>query len=120
MARSNRRIELVSALVTAVFLVTLVFIPASSVTSAQKRAKAQRPTRQQSTPAPSPTPKSDWDALGEPPPMPSPSPVPTKEPEVNPGDVISVNTTEVMLPVTVRDTSGRLVSNLTQHDFRVF
>jgi VWFA-related protein len=40
--------------------------------------------------------------------------------EVTPGDVISVNTTEVMIPVTVRDASGRLVSDLTRNDFRVF
>jgi VWFA-related protein len=43
-----------------------------------------------------------------------------KEQEVNPGDVISVNTSEVMLPVTVRDSSGHLVSDLTRRDFRVF
>src|SRR6185503_19174077 len=42
------------------------------------------------------------------------------EQEINPGDVISVMTTEVMLPVTVRDSNGRLVSELTRNDFRVF
>ena len=40
--------------------------------------------------------------------------------EIAPGDVISVNTTEVMLPVTVRDATGRLVNELTRQDFRVF
>jgi VWFA-related protein len=40
--------------------------------------------------------------------------------EVGPGERISVNTTEVMLPVTVRDAAGRLVTNLTRKDFRVF
>ena len=48
------------------------------------------------------------------------SPSPKVEREINPGDVISVNTTEVMLPVTVRDSNGRLVSELTRKDFRVF
>jgi len=43
-----------------------------------------------------------------------------KEEEIKPGDVISVNTSEVMLPVTVRDSSGRLVSDLTRQNFRVF
>jgi VWFA-related protein len=45
-----------------------------------------------------------------------------KEPEqeVSPGDVVSVDTTEVMFPVTVRDSNGRLVSDLTRGDFRVF
>ena len=53
----------------------------------------------------------------------SPTPTPTPkedEQEVDPGDVISVNTTEVSLPVTVRDRSGLLVNNLTRKDFRVF
>ena len=31
-----------------------------------------------------------------------------------------MNTTEILLPVTVRDRSGRLVSNLTRKDFRIF
>jgi VWFA-related protein len=42
------------------------------------------------------------------------------EQEVSPGDVVSVDTTEVMFPVTVRDSNGRLVSNLSRTDFRVF
>jgi VWFA-related protein len=53
----------------------------------------------------------------------SPTPTPTPkqdEQEIDPDDVISVNTTEVMLPVTVRDSTGVLVSNLTRKDFRVF
>jgi|ERR1043166_179480 VWFA-related protein len=55
-------------------------------------------------------------------PMPTPPPpLPTqKEQEVDPGDVISVNTTEVSLPVTVRDSGGVLVNNLTAKDFHVY
>ena len=52
-------------------------------------------------------------------PTPSPTP-PTDLQEVDPEDVISVNTTEVSLPVTVRDSAGLLVNNLTRKDFRVF
>src|SRR5438128_7929008 len=40
--------------------------------------------------------------------------------DIDADDVISVNTTEVLLPVTVRDRQGQLVSNLTRKDFRVF
>src|SRR5881296_2936904 len=42
------------------------------------------------------------------------------EQEIDPDDVISVSTTEVLLPVTVRDHSGRLVTDLTRKSFRVF
>jgi len=54
-------------------------------------------------------------------PSPSPTPSPKQdEQEIDPDDVISVNTTEILLPVTVRDRSGFLVSNLTRKDFRIF
>jgi VWFA-related protein len=51
----------------------------------------------------------------------TPTPSPNQnEQEIDPEDVISVNTTEILLPVTVRDSAGLLVSNLTRKDFRVF
>jgi len=54
-------------------------------------------------------------------PKPSPSPSATPEdPEIDPDDIISVNTSEVLLPVTVRDSTGRFVEGLTRNDFRVF
>ena len=56
-------------------------------------------------------------------PRPTPKQTPQQPPgeqEVEEGDVISVSTSEVMLPVTVRDASGRLVTELTRDDFRVF
>jgi VWFA-related protein len=53
--------------------------------------------------------------------LPTPTPQPKQdEQEIDPDDVISVNTTEVLLPVTVRDNAGFLVSNLTRKDFRIF
>jgi len=52
-------------------------------------------------------------------PTPSPQPAPDLQ-EVDPEDVISVNTAEVSLPVTVRDSAGFLVNDLTRKDFRVF
>src|SRR5882672_5071157 len=52
---------------------------------------------------------------------PAQSPTPKQEEqEIDPDDIISVNTTEVLLPVTVRDRAGFLVSDLTRTDFRVF
>ncbi len=50
-------------------------------------------------------------------------PANTPKPEdqdIDPDDVISVDTAEVLLPVTVRDSKGQLVSGLTRKDFRVF
>jgi VWFA-related protein len=52
-----------------------------------------------------------------PPPNPTPS---NEDQEIDPNDVISVNTTEVLLPVTVRNPAGLLVANLTRKDFRIF
>lgn len=40
--------------------------------------------------------------------------------EVDEGDVISVITDEVLVPVTVRDREGRLATTLTQKDFQIF
>lgn len=51
---------------------------------------------------------------------PTPTPPIAPEQEIDPDDVISVNTSEVMLPVSVRDAAGRLVINLTRKDFRIF
>ena len=52
---------------------------------------------------------------------PSAAPRPTPEgDEIDEGDVISVSTSEVMLPVTVRDAGGQLVTTLTREHFRVF
>lgn len=85
-----------------------------STVSAQKK-----PRPRAATPKPKPdTRSSGLEALGAPPPIPT---LRRKvEQEVTPGDVISVVTTEVMLPVTVRDANGTLVSQLTRNDFRVF
>ena len=49
----------------------------------------------------------------------APKPTPDGD-EIDEGDVISVSTSEVMLPVTVRDANGQLVTTLTREHFRVF
>lgn len=53
------------------------------------------------------------------PPPPKLRPAKQAQQEVDPGDVISVDTTEVLLPVTVRDQDGQIVTGLTPQDFRV-
>lgn len=107
--------------VIASFILSCCFTLVGLDVNAQNKSRSRKTTpRTQSSKAaakPTPTP-SALDALGEPPPYPSPSP--PKPEEINPGDIISVSTTEIMLPVTVRDASGRLVSDLTRNDFRVF
>jgi Ca-activated chloride channel homolog len=106
-------------LTLSIAVVCVVALQLSDTASAQTRSTGTRPTRRQTPQAkPAPKPLSDLDRLGEPPPI--PKLVTKPEPEVNPGEVISVETTEVMLPVTVRDAAGRLVSDLTRNDFRVF
>jgi VWFA-related protein len=85
-------------------------------------ANAQRRPQRTATAKPKPNtpqkPQSELDKMGPPPPIPKLKEQP--EQEVNPGDVVSVDTTEVMFPVTVRDAEGRLVNDLTRTDFRVF
>jgi Ca-activated chloride channel homolog len=109
---------LLSSVVGVTLLAILAGLPERSF--AQTRSRTTQPGRNQQSPQskPTPRPKSDLERMGEPPPIPKLKPTP--EPEVNPGEVISVQTTEVMLPVTVRDAAGRLVSDLTRKDFRVF
>lgn len=93
---------------------------AGAQTNSRKKSPARPSQRKSSVAAPSPSPTPSWlDRLGEPPPPP-PRPAPKGEEQINPGDVISVETTEVMLPVTVRDANGRLVAALTRNDFHVF
>lgn len=99
--------------------VTLLFLSSSvSRVSAQRRSPVRSTQRKPvAQPKPTPTPTA-LERLGEPPPVPKLKAQP--EQDVAPGEVISVDTTEVMLPVTVRDRSGQLVNNLTRNDFRVF
>jgi VWFA-related protein len=117
MIRTNKSRWLVILLL---LTVGALLLPHSFITSAQKRT-SPRPTKPKSArPKASPTPTpSAVDALGAPPPVPTLRQK-REEQEVTPGDVISVNTTEVMIPVTVRDSNGRLVNDLTRSDFRVF
>lgn len=113
---------LLAALLLLVGLVVLTatYPPGSFIASAQKaKSKSRSPSQRAKPPVSKPTPNA-LERLGEPPPLPSPSASPRPAEEVTPGDVISVTTTEVMLPVSVRDAEGRLATDLTRRDFRVF
>lgn len=107
-AGKNRPLILVFLFVAALALLDFHVVDAQRKTT-QKRASQPKPT---------PSPRTGLEALGEPPPVPRLKKPP--EEEVNPGDVVSVDTTEVMFPVTVRDSNGRLINDLTRTDFRVF
>jgi len=88
-----------------------------SIATAQRRSQQPKPkpAAKSSTPQ---KPKSELEQMGPPPPVPTLKKQP--EQEVSPGDVVSVDTTEVMFPVTVRDSQGRLINDLTRNDFRVY
>ncbi len=84
------------------------------VDAQRKRTTPQRAAQ----PKPTPKPRTALEQMGAPPPVPTLKKQP--EQELNPEDVVKVDTTEVMFPVSVRDDSGRLINNLTRNDFRVF
>src|ERR1700752_5382289 len=101
----------------AFLLLSLCLDDAGLISSAQK--KPQQKPKPSARPIPLVTPSpSATDALGAPPPVPTLKKQP--EQEVTPGDVISVITTEELLTVTERDSSGRLVKDLTRNDFLVY
>jgi len=101
-------------------VVAALIIQSSPVSTAQKRTPT-RPTKSKQTSTTQTPAEPTLESLGPAPPIPKLKKKPEEPPkEISAGDVISVNTTEVMIPVTVRDTSGRLVSELTRNDFRVF
>ncbi|HXM35117.1 MAG TPA: VWA domain-containing protein [Pyrinomonadaceae bacterium] len=65
-------------------------------------------------------PKAKLTQLPDAPAPPKLRPAKPAQQEIDPGDVISVDTTEVLLPVTVRDQGGQIVTGLTPKDFLVF
>src|SRR5262249_46373938 len=113
-------------LVTFIASAVALFVPfdkTSRTVYAQKKSQPTSNERRKATTTqePSPTPKaSKLDALGAPPPMPRRTPAPKASQEINRSDVITVETTEIMVPVTVRDSNGRFVTGMSRGDFRVF
>ena len=90
----------------------------ASAQRATQRRTTQKPKSTTAKPSATPVPKTELERMGPPPAIPTLKKPP--EQEVSPGDVVSVDTTEVMFPVTVRDSSGQFVKDLTRTDFRVY
>ena len=107
--RNNPNPFLLKSCIVGIFLIAAIhaFPPASP---GQKR-------KSNTQPKPSPAPNSELQHVGPPPAAPI---LQKREQDVGPSEVISVDTTEVMLPVTVRDGNGRLVADLKREDFHVF
>src|SRR6185295_16300910 len=106
------------ALAALVFLalVSSLFSPGIQAVDAQRKTQTtQKRTAQQK---PTPTPRTALEQMDAPPAVPTLKEKPVQE--LNPDDVVKVDTTEVMFPVTVRDDSGRLINDLTRNDFRVY
>jgi Ca-activated chloride channel homolog len=109
-AGKTRPLALLFLLVAVVFsLLDLQIVDAQ-----KKRTTPQRAAQ----PKPTPKPRTALEQMGAPPPVPTLKQKPIQE--LNPDDVVKVDTTEVMFPVTVRDANGLLINNLTRNDFRVF
>ena len=94
--------------------VVLSLLDLQTVDAQKKRTTPQRAAQ----PKPTPKPRTALEQMEAPPPVPKLKEKPVQE--LNPEDVVKVDTTEVMFPVTVRDGSGNLVNNLTRNDFRVY
>jgi Ca-activated chloride channel family protein len=109
LSRNNPNPFLLKSCILGIFLIAVIYAVVPANPGQKRKSNTQ--------PKPSPTPNSDLQRVGPPPAAPI---LEKREQEVGPSEVISVNTTEVMLPVTVRDRSGRLVADLKREDFRVF
>jgi hypothetical protein len=120
-------------LLAAFLLAQLLFVPAASTQNRTRPRGTQRPAR------PAQTPQPRVGAVGpyvmpsdeEPPPLPGQRPRVETQPqsdkagkqaeeEVSEDEVVRINASEVLLPVTVRDASGALVTNLGRRDFKVY
>jgi Ca-activated chloride channel family protein len=121
------------------FLLASTFIVAGH---GQDRPRSTQPAKPTPTPlvtaptqpapaaTPTPTPQTQRPAgtdriaptLGEPPPLPKlkPTPTPTPPPEIDPGDILTINADLVQLHVRVIDRYNRPIDNVPRGDFHVF
>jgi len=107
--RNNPNPFLLKPCIVGIFLIAAIYAFAPASPGQKRKSNTQ--------PKPSPAPNSELQRVGPPPAAPI---LQKREQDVGPSEVISVDTTEVMLPVTVRDGNGRLVADLKRDDFHVF
>ncbi len=116
-------------------LAGLLNTPAASTQNRTRPRGTSRPAQPAQTPQPKGAPASPYvqpSDEAEPPPPPVPKAAGTApqsqtgqaakqaEEEVDEDEVVRINASEVLLPVTVRDASGALVTDLGRKDFKVF
>jgi len=92
---------------TVILALTTLFIPLVSM-------NAQEP--KPDTPAPTP----DAQQQQQPPQQQTPPPADTNSPANANGQIIRIPVNQVIVPVTVKDSSGRLVPDLRKDEFRIF
>src|SRR5688500_17569076 len=116
-------------------LAGLTYVPAASTQRQTRPRGASRPAAPAQTPQ-QPAggafgPYVQTPADEEPPQLPSRKPTVEAQPqtgkagkqadeEIDENEVVRINASEVLLPVTVRDASGALVTNLGRRDFKVY
>ena len=138
-ARLTRR-ALAPALAALLPLAALLNVPAASTQKQTRPRDASRPAAPAQTSRPgggAPGPYVQTPADEEPPPLPSRKTdggaqpqrdgaakqagrVKRDDEEIDENEVVRINASEVLLPVTVRDASGALVTNLGRGDFKVY
>ena len=120
-------------LLAAFLFAQLLFAPAASTQNQTRTRGTQRTARPAQTPQPKVGPIGPYVQPSDevPPPLPGQKPrveTPPQtdkagkqaEEEVSEDEVVRINASEVLLPVTVRDASGALVTNLGRRDFKVY
>ena len=119
-ARTRRNLALVALCALAL---TLLIVVNSSQAQSTQEARPRRAGSAQTTPTPAKT-AAPPVLKDEPPVMPTPKPTPTPDDqqgqELDPNDVIKIDTSLVNLNVRVIDRTNRPISNVRQEEFRIF
>lgn len=113
--------------VSAFSFLVLFVVGALSVQRSNAQTRPRRVTdgsTQVSTPSspqpPRPPVLGGANSTGQIPNTQTPQPSPSGPEEVSAGDVVSINTTLVTIPVSVMDRNGRYIPNLRKEDFRIW